>query len=297
MDTAHKKLFELLKEAVSRTYLETHSAPDDIGKWKGEEITAFQEDLFEKTKGRVSEKWFYTYFKNNIDKLPRIDMLNLLSVYSGYQNWNDFKQEHGGAKSKKNRTGLVLWYSLAFVPLSLILFALLDFDNTYEFCMIDEDYGEPISEIALDIKILVEGESPIYMKTDSTGCFRYTSSEKTIRFVIQSPYHKTDTIVRHIESNTNRIVPVATDDYAVILKYYSSGNASELQKRRNQLASLISDNAQIFQVYPNSSAIEMYSKEEFINKLTIPTGSLKNIQILDKRYSDGKIIKLKFSTQ
>ncbi|MCW5520958.1 hypothetical protein J1N09_14000 [Aureitalea sp. L0-47] len=297
MDSAQKKLFELLREAVSRTYLETHSAPEDIGNWKGEEITGFQEDLFEKTKGRVSEKWFYTYFKNDADKLPRIDMLNLLSGYAGYKNWNDFKQANSEVKSGTNRTGLKLWYSLAIIPLAFIVYSLIDFDHTYEFCMVDEDYGEPISEIALSIKVLVEGESPIYMKTDSTGCFQYTTSEKTIRFVIQSPYHKTDTIVRHIESNKNAIVPVATDDYAVILKYYSSGNTNELQKRRKQLANLISDEAQIFQVYPNSSGIEMYSKEEFINKLTIPTSSLKNIRILDKRYADGKIVKLKFSTQ
>jgi hypothetical protein len=297
LDPAQKKRFELLKAAVSRTYLEDHSAPDDIRNWKGEEITGFQEDLFEKTKGRVSEKWFYTYFKNDIDKLPRIDMLNLLSNYVGYGNWNDFKQAHGGIKTENKRKTTWFLYVLAIIPLALIAYSLIDFDHTYEFCMVDEDYGQPISEIPLNIKILVEGESPIYLKTDSTGCFRYTSAEKTIRFVVQSPYHKTDTIVRHIDSNKNAIVPVATDDYAVILKYYSSGNTSELQKRRKQLANLISEDAQIFQVYSNSSGIEMYSKEEFINKLTIPTSSLKNIRILDKRYADGKIVKLKFSTQ
>lgn len=296
MDSAQKKYFKILKEAVSRTYLETHSAPDDIRNWKGEEISLFQEDLFEKTKGRVSEKWFYTYFKNETDKLPRIDMLNLLSEYAGFGNWNEFKQANSQVKSGTNRKGGVLWYLLAMVPLSFIVYSLIDFDHTFEFCMVDEDYGRPISETALNIKILVEGETPIYMKTDSTGCFRYTSSEKTIRFVVQSPYHKTDTIVRHIESSKNALVPVATDDYAVILKYYSSGNTGELQKRRKQLAGLISDDAQIFQVYPNAG-IEMYSKEEFINKLTIPTSSLKNIRILDKRYADGKIVKLKFSTQ
>src|SRR5690606_36144211 len=38
---------------------------------------------------------FYTYFKNSpVTKLPRIDMLNILSVYAGYVSWYDFKKNH-----------------------------------------------------------------------------------------------------------------------------------------------------------------------------------------------------------
>ena len=54
----------------------------------------FQEDLFQEVKGKVSEKWFYTYFKNDAPKLPRIDMLNLLSSYVGFENWYAFKSAH-----------------------------------------------------------------------------------------------------------------------------------------------------------------------------------------------------------
>ena len=121
LDSAQKNLFELLREAVSRTYLETHSAADDIRNWKGDEITGFQEDLFEKTKGRVSEKWFYTYFKNDAEKLPRIDMLNLLSVYSGFKNWNDFKQANSKSKPGMNRKAFFGIYSPLYLwPLSCI---------------------------------------------------------------------------------------------------------------------------------------------------------------------------------
>jgi hypothetical protein len=300
LDAANKKLFELLKQAVSHTFLKEDHAPTAISDWKGEEIERFQEDLFERTRGRVSEKWFYTYFKNDADKLPRIDMLNLLSEYSGYDNWNSFRSKHQQLLSidkEPHRKKRYLWLLLPIVPMLMVMYYMLNSENSFRFCMIDEDQGAPITQFPLDIKILSEGQSPIYLKTDSSGCFEYSSKEKLIRFVVQSPYHKTDTITRHIDANSNATVPLATDDYALMLRYYSNGNLSELKKRKRQLNILIADNAQIYQVFPSQSGIELYSKEEFINKLTVPTSSLKNINILDKRYEDGKIVKLKFSIQ
>ncbi len=299
MDASEKNLFDFLKQAVADTYLKDNHAAASVEEWKGEDIVGFQEDLFQRTRGRVSEKWFYTYFKNDPAKLPRIDMLNLLSEYAGYEQWNSFKSSKihlVRTSEKKTVNKKYLWLFLPLAPLLMALYFLMDFDNEFKFCMVEEDRGEPIT-IPLDIKILSDSQSPIYLKTDSTGCFSYVSKEKIIRFVVQSPYHKTDTIIRNFDSNTNTMVPIVTDDYALMLRYYSSGNVKELNKRKTQLTALIADNAKIYQIFPKQSGIELYSKEEFINKLTIPTSGLKNINILDKRYEDGKIVKLKFSIQ
>ena len=85
------ELFELLKKEVSKRFFESNSASSqDISDWKGQDIVNFQEDVFEKTKSTVSEKWFYTYFKSEFKKLPRIDMLNLLAQYAGYSGWSEF---------------------------------------------------------------------------------------------------------------------------------------------------------------------------------------------------------------
>ncbi|SDG56812.1 hypothetical protein [Epilithonimonas hungarica] len=88
--------FQSLKAAVQEKYLETHSPSyDDISKWKGIDIIYFQEDLRQKAKGNISEKTFYTYFKNNsLEKTPRIDMLNILAIYSGYNSWSEFKKKN-----------------------------------------------------------------------------------------------------------------------------------------------------------------------------------------------------------
>lgn len=88
--------FEQLKKDVQAQYLKEYTPSyDDISKWKGIDIIYFQEDLRKKAKGNISEKSFYTYFKNSpVTKLPRIDMLNLLSIYTGYSSWYDFKKQH-----------------------------------------------------------------------------------------------------------------------------------------------------------------------------------------------------------
>lgn len=88
--------FEQLKKDVQAQYLKEYTpSHDDISKWKGIDIIYFQEDLRKKAKGNISEKSFYTYFKTSpVTKIPRIDMLNLLSAYTGYDSWYDFKKQH-----------------------------------------------------------------------------------------------------------------------------------------------------------------------------------------------------------
>ncbi len=85
------KYFDLLKKEVISHFREDFSyVSEDPTEWKITHINYFQEHLFQKTKGNFSDRWFYTYFKNNPNKLPRIDMLNILSNYIGYKSWGDY---------------------------------------------------------------------------------------------------------------------------------------------------------------------------------------------------------------
>lgn len=87
--------FERLKKEIEHEFLQENMPSEpSISKWKGIDIIYFQEDLRRKAKGNISEKSFYTYFKSqNINKLPRIDMLNILSIYAGYDSWHAFKKK------------------------------------------------------------------------------------------------------------------------------------------------------------------------------------------------------------
>ncbi len=298
MSQNEKNLFQLLIQHIGHTFLQDHPEAPAIEKWKGSEIVSFQEDLFHKVKGKVSEKWFYTYIKNDANKLPRIDILNLLSSYCGYKNWNDFKaknrqniKENTISETPKKRSHLK-WLYLLF-PIALVFYLYIKTENNFHFCLVDEDKNEPISHL-VDVKIFQKGQSPLYLKTDSSGCFTFQTKDNDVKFVVQSPYHKTDTIYRNIDAGKNPIIKLRTDDYALMLQYYTNGNTTDWSKRKKQLQHLIDDEAQIYQLFSQNVGIELYTKEEFISKLTIPTSSLKNIQILDKKYVDGKIIKLKF---
>jgi len=290
--------FKILKQEITHTFLLKNSASTLINDWKGEDIVAFQEDLFRKVKARVSEKWFYTYIKNEPEKLPRIDILNLLSSYIGFQNWTAFKDAYPYIEivKEKNKPQKKHYALLLLLPIIVGLFYFYTLKNEFQFCFIDEDKNETITTV-LDIKILQNHESPLYLKTDSLGCFSHTTKEKSITFIVQSPYYKTDTITRTIGTQINNTIQLHTDDYALMLHYYSNNNVKNIKKRKLQLQNLIADNAQIYQVFSKSIGVEIYSKNEFIRKLTIPTSSLKNIKILNKLYKNGKIVKLKFIIQ
>jgi hypothetical protein len=82
--------FTRLKQAVRLRAEERLGIRKAFVDWSLNDIRDFQADLESVCKSSVSEKWFYTHLKNESDKLPRIDVLNLLSCYCGYKNWDAF---------------------------------------------------------------------------------------------------------------------------------------------------------------------------------------------------------------
>ncbi len=256
----------------------------------------FQEDLKKQVNTSISEKSFYSYFKNSSEKLPRVDILNLLSQYCGHTNWNDFMKSTSQITPSIKKKSYNLWLWVACITLSLFasIFILTPTNNTFRFCFIDQDRNQVITKVPIDIVILNDKESPFYSKSDSTGCFAWKTKDDYIHFVIRSPYHKTDTIYRITSSDFNENLQVRTDDYALILHYYANGKVEDWKNRRKELSQMIANDAHIFQVLPQRLGIEMYTKKDFINKLTTPTQSLKNVEIIESKRSNGQIVKLKF---
>ena len=62
------------------------------------------------------------------------------------------------------------------------------------------------------------------------------------------------------------------------------------------LIKLIDDGAIICQVIrgENTPGMALYNKQEFIDLLSMPSGSLKNIEVLGSRLKDEKIVLLRF---
>ncbi|WP_299767857.1 hypothetical protein [uncultured Dokdonia sp.] len=260
----------------------------------------FQEDLVTHVKGSISEKSFYTYFKNEPKKLPRVDVLDLLSRYTGATSWSVFCNEQKIAtQEKKKTTSLYKYIGIGltlFITILVLMSAYFKSENTFHFCFIDTDRGAYINTIPLDITILNNDQSPTYIKSDSLGCFSWKTKADYIQFVVQSPYHKTDTIKRYIDTSISEDIPLHTDDYSLMLHFYANNNLNDWKKRKQQLQQLIAENAILIKVLPYDVGIEMYTKEELINKLTTPTQSLQGFEIIESKRQGGKIVKLKFRT-
>ncbi|OFM82970.1 hypothetical protein [Weeksella sp. HMSC059D05] len=353
-----KEIFDLLKDSIARKFLQENSAQSpNISDWRGLDISNFQEDLLQKTKSSVSEKWFYTYFKTEFKKLPRIDMLNLLAQYCGYRNWAQFvhkkeveffnKPEKPKAEiiladtlpqkisptEKKENIGLPLienkpkkeeilvpdtekvneqkeekkkqkkWIAIGaglVLLLGSVIFGMYKAfftDKTYEFCFIDSDRVAPI-KTPIEVTIFREGFTPLVLNTTS-GCVMFESPRDTLKMAVSSPYHKVDTLRINLNNyrETERIV-LNPDDYKVMLHYYSH-SAKNLKERIKKLNQMIDDNALIYQVYDNDVfGVEILSKQQYINLMTLPTSTLKNYTLIEsERNKQGKIVKLKFKIQ
>lgn len=322
-------LFDFLKKDVTKRFFESNSAASpEISDWKGQDIVNFQEDVFAKTKSSVSEKWFYTYFKSEFKKLPRIDMLNILAQYAGYSGWSEFVQHYqkelspteekevqvepeiqpeiskpaqkeeerlqNPPQKKKSRLVPVLIFSLLAIGLLSVggYFAFI-YQKTYAFCFVDSDRNSMITE-PIEITIARKNFTPLELFTEK-GCIEFASKEDTLLMTVKSTYYKQDTFkinLHHYQGmETIRLEP---DDYKVMLRHYSKSSQS-VKERIKMLDEMIADDALIYQVYDNEYfGVEVLSKKQYINLVSLPTSSLKNFTLIEAERKSGKIVKIKF---
>ena len=312
--------FRELKKTLLVKFCETQPHWDkglvDFGQ---REIRHFQNILQEKTGGRVSEKWFYTHLKKDHPKLPRVDVLDLLSQFVGYQNWSNFQSKNAVTyssikeeqikttkknlpeKENKKRSGvlvLLLTGGLAFFTLVLVLSNINSPEvSKYEICFMDALTRLPIKNAGLTIKQLPKNESPKTTVLTNNNCHVFSIKNKEVIFSVEADYYHTDTIRRSvIDGQKKETILLRRDEYAWMIHLFSSGNLKDIEKQRIQLGKMISDEAMIFQIdAATGMGMELYNKKEFIRKMTLPVLSLKNIRVLNTLYDkNGQILKMKF---
>ncbi len=316
----NKLLFEELKKAISQTFLQDYSTSNPlISEWKGIEIVYFQEHLLKKVKANVSEKWFYTYFKSDFDKLPRIDMLNLLAQYVGYRSWSDFCEKNQSVVNQNitqnNQTisltnanlskeeiediSFIKKYKLKYILYSLIaitaLFSIYYFItnyNRYEFIFFDADKKSFIKD-KLWVSVL-DGKGEVL--ENQSGKVVIKSSEDTINLVVNSVFYKKDTFIINLKlANKSEEILLEPDIYTQLLYYYSKSYTKNIVQNRAKLNALIDNNALIYQSFDNEFfGYETMTKEQYIDFLSIPTNSLKNFEITKSVERKGKIVELRF---
>jgi len=296
--------FELLKQKIVAEMQKSYPGISPvIADWKGQDIIYFQEDLRIRVNANLSEKWFYTHMKSSYSSLPRIDMLNILSRYCGFHDWNEFrfKNKPGEDVVKKINTAdrYFILVPLAAIVIVGILYLLFKLFNTqeYRFTFIDSDTKEPVIHNKTEIILLNDGESPAHFIVSEDGSFRLKTDKSKIKMVVKTPYYKPDTIVRMLTKlNKEEMIMLKPDVYMLMIHYFSMMRVDDWEKRRSRLDELIDNAAIIYQITSGkeSTGMALYNKQEFIDKLTMPSGSLKNLEILDSQFKEGKITLLRF---
>lgn len=311
--------FQTLKLKLQAALQVTHPHfTRDMHEWTSQEITTLQEALNEKVQGYVSEKWFYTHLKPlKNDKLPRIDMLNMLSRFLGYESWQDFTFQHSSIEQEQNeninKEALVStpkrankiplsWQGIVggvlVLTIAMSVWAMTQKPSSFKtrFCFQDADTKQSITK---DIEVfwLKTKESPKLYKVNRKGCVKIVSKQALLTLVVKARYYRTDTIVRRLEQpKSEELITLRKDDYALLIHLISKPGKTlaQRQQRRKQLDKMIDAEAQIFQVDESGLGVELYSKTDFIDKLSLPIGSLKNLEVIETKYHQGKITLLRF---
>ncbi len=292
--TLHNFLI-LKKEIASKMNRDFSMSSADITLWKGEDIVIFQEALLAQVKGQISSKWFYTHMKSVGESLPRIDVLNMLSQFVAYDNWADFlsqksKEEVLEGKFKNSKLLFVLF------PIIILISFLSQKEAVYTISIIDFDTNKP-PENTIEFELLKSDESSQKITTDSLGQVILPVNEALNTLIITSPYYKEDTLQRKIMNEGGEIFKVKTDDYALMVHYFSKSKVKDWKRRRRMLAEIFHNEAEIIEIYKGTYGIEKYNKQEFINKITIPLTSLRTLEVIDMKRQDGKIIKMRVTQQ
>lgn len=169
--------------------------------------------------------------------------------------------------------------------------------QNYRFTFVDSDTGEPIPDNNLRVNLLMGNEYPVNILSDEKGTVIVRTNKRRVTMIVKAPYYLTDTVERTLRKfKRSEQVSLNADYYALMISYFSRSDVSSWEKRRDQLDRIFNEDAIIYQFPEESSgnAMAIYNKWEFIDKITMPSSGLRQIEILDCRYLDGKIVILRF---
>lgn len=296
------EIFYQLKKSVLEHY--QNSNPYFNGSWKSfssQDILNLIDDIQLKTKQSVSEKWIYTHLKPETnEKLPRKDMLDILSVYVGKSGWDEFKFVDNNndnknvnvkvkSNSKKKFRILLLIFGVFIIGFTIWKFASkdqqkLEFQNSYTK---DSIAKEDVNAFIVEDSI----EKPIDLKSPTLNL------EKGTKVVIKSPFYRQKEITISTNEPFSR-VELNPNDYAMMLKAFMKSDIKDWQTRKEQLNKILSDNLEVMVMLENNLGAEYFNKTEFSQKVVIPSASLKKLKIVElQQEKDNKISFLRLTEE
>jgi len=288
--------FEQLKQKVLLKYQEHY--PYFQGNWKNFSSQDIQNLIVlveEKTKQNVSEKWIYTHLKPETNsKLPRKDMLDILSQFSGFSGWDEFQfknreviSEEKVSLPKKRNNSIFMLIGLLIALIIVIFLIYSNKKSTQKFQLKNEFTQETIQ--AKDVKAYkIENNEKIQIPTKNAEV-EVESNDENTKIVVESPYYKKQEIKVNSNSDNSEIL-LKPDDFAMMLKAFMKSDIKDWETRKIQLDKILSEDLEVIVMLKDNLGAEYFDKKEFSQKLIVPTESVKKMQILEiKNDKCGKI--------
>jgi hypothetical protein len=295
--------FNQLKLKVLLKYQEQY--PFFKGNWKtfsSQDIQNLLGLIEVQCKQSISEKWIYTHLKPETNtKIPRKDMLNILSEFVGYSGWDEFSFENKlsfveskSSNESKKPTRVIIWVLLAFGLIAFLYFIFFKKEtNTSQTIELQNEFtNEKVN--GDEVKVYqIEDSTKKELKVKEGKVDVKSSSDKNTQLVIQSPFYepKTVYVVDPNQSNVEPLkrVDLKPDDYAMMLKAFMVSDIKDWQTRKEQLNKILSDDLEVIVMLKEDLGAEFFNKSEFSQKLIIPTASLKKMKIIDIKSDATKI--------
>jgi hypothetical protein len=223
-------------------------------------------------------------------------MLDILSVYVGKSGWDEFVFNDNINDNNNVKSGfkkkLVIW--VLFFGVLIAGFFIWKFLSKEEQKLEFQNSFTKDSIAKEEVKAYVV-EDTVEKQIDlNSSTFNI---DKATKVVLKSPFYKPKEItilpnepIAKVELNPN--------DYAMMLKAFMKSDIKDWQTRKEQLNKILSDNLEVMVMLQNNLGAEYFNKQEFSQKVILPTASLKKLKIVElKQENDNKISFLRLTTE
>jgi hypothetical protein len=219
-------------------------------------------------------------------------MLDILSQLVGYSGWDEYvfkwKQEVVPNVAQPKRNYNVV-FSLGFIGLFLIGFFSYRYLKREEVQTIEVKNAFTEEQInSEEVKVvMIENnvETPIEMVDSKIQI----TTKDSAKIVLKSPYYKDKTIV--VRKENSNAITLQPDDYAMMLKGFMKSDIKDWETRKEQLQKILADDLEVLVMLKNDLGIEYFNKQEFSEKLIVPSVALKRMKVIDIQSNDKDEIK------
>lgn len=292
------ELFQVLKGKVLQRYKEHY--PFFTGTWKtfsSQDIQQLIVLIENECKQSISEKWIYTHLKPESNhKMPRKDMLDILSAFVGYAGWDELifehkKEDKSSSSPKKRLITLMIIIGSVMVGIAVGYFTLRDTKatNKKELQLANEYTDQKISSDEVRVFQIQDSlRHPVKVKDGKVEL--EAVPKRNTKLEITSPFYKRKIVDVVVGDTALTKVGLQPNDYAMMLKAFMMSDIKDWETRKAQLDKILSDDLEVIVMLKNDLGAEYFNKKEFVQKLIVPTASVKSMRIIELKNDEKGII-------